>query len=105
LIGHLASVRELGIPVVELRNDLGALKEAFLEQARNAVESDGADVIVPGCGRIYGLSGEFSAELGVPVLDPLATSVGYAEMLIKLALTCSKKAYPDPPLKRREIWR
>lgn len=103
LIDHLASIRALGIPVAELRNDLGALKEAFLEQARKAVETDGAHVIVPGCGRIYGLSSEFSDELGVPVLDPLATAVAYAEMLVKLSLTCSKKAYPNPPVKRREI--
>ena len=103
LVDHLASVRALDVTVAHLRDDLRALKDAIIEQARRAIEVDGAEVIVPGCGEIYGMSKELSQRLGVPVLDPVATVVAFAEMLVNLSLTCSKKAYPHPPPKRREI--
>ncbi len=103
LLDHLASVRPIGIPVTRLREDPNALKDAVVEQGQLAIEHDGAEVIVPGCGEIYGLSKELTQALNVPVLDPVKTVVAYTEMLVKLSLTCSKKAYPCPPPKRRQI--
>jgi allantoin racemase len=100
---HLASVRSLNMPVLELRRNLDRLKSVFLEQGRQAVEQDGADVIVPGCGQIWGLSQELSAELGVPVLDPRATALRLAEMFVSLSLSQSKMVFPYPPQKRREL--
>ena len=99
---HLASIRSLDIPVRSLRHDLKALKQAMRDQGKRAIE-DGADVIIPGCGEIYGMAQELSEELGVPVIDPRATVVKFAEMLIGMSLSHSKKAYPRPPEKRREI--
>lgn len=103
LADHLGSVRGLDIPIAQLRTDLRALKEAFIVQARRAIEMDGAEVIVPGCGEIHGIAQEATEELGIPVLDPIATVVAFAEMLVNLSLSCSKRAYPNPPPKRREI--
>ena len=60
-------------------------------------------LIVPGCGEIYGIAQELSKELGVPVLDPRATVLKFAEILIEMSLSHSKKTYPTPPEKRREI--
>lgn len=100
---HLASIRSFDIPVTDLRRDLKGLKQAMIDEGKRAVGDDGADVIVPGCGEIYGIAQELTEELGVPVLDPRATVVKFAEMLIGLSLSHSKKAYPPPPEKRREI--
>jgi Asp/Glu/hydantoin racemase len=36
-------------------------------------------------------------ELGVPVLDPGLTAAKYAEMLVALGLSQSKRAYPYNP--------
>lgn len=103
LESHLASVRSIGIPVLEMRRDLKRLKQAILDQGKRAVEDDGADVIVPGCGGMWGLCQELTEELGVPVIDPHVTVLKFAEMLIGQSLSHSKKAYPRPPEKRREI--
>ncbi len=100
---HLASIRPIGIPVLELRSDLTRLKEAMLDEGNQAVENDRADVIVPGCGGIWGICQDLTAELGVPVIDPHVTALKFAEMLIGQSLSHSKKAYPRPPEKRREI--
>jgi allantoin racemase len=101
---HLASIRSLGIPVADLRHDLDRLRTAFRDQAKSAIMEDGAEVIVPGCGEIYGIAEEISEELGVPVVDPRAAVVGFMEMLIRASLTHSKQAYPRPPEKRRELF-
>lgn len=103
LDNHLASVRCIGLRVHELRDDIVALKKAFLRAATEAVEKDGAEVIVPGCGRIYGIMEEVQQALGVPVLDPLATGIRFTEMVVALGFSHSKKAYMDPPSKEREI--
>jgi allantoin racemase len=100
---HLASVREINIPVIDLRNNLHVLKQAMLEEGKRAVEEDGAELIVPGCGEIYGIAQELTNELGVPVLDPRATVLKFSEMLVEMSLSHSKKTYPIPPEKRREI--
>lgn len=100
---HLASERSIELPVADLRNNLQVLKELMLEEGKRAVEEDGAQVIVPGCGEIYGIAQELTTELGVPVLDPRATVLGFAEMLIRMSLTHSKRAYPRPPKKRCEL--
>jgi len=39
----------------------------------------------------------------VPVLDPVATGIRYAEMLIALGVSHSKRAFLSPLPKRREV--
>ena len=101
---HLASVRCLGLQVHELRDDLSALKEAVLRVGAAARDKDGAEVIIPGCTRIYGVAAEAQAVLGVPVLDPVATGIRQAEMLVALGLAHSKRAFVRPLPKRRDAW-
>ncbi len=103
LEAHLASVRCLGLRAHELRQDLDALKEAFIRTARVAVEQDGAEVIIPGCTNIYGLAPQMQAALGVPVLDPVATGLRYAELLVGMGLAHSKRAFMSPLPKQRQI--
>lgn len=103
LEGHLASIRALDTPVMVLRGELKVLKRAMQDAGRRAVEEDGADVIVPGCGQIWGLSRELSDTLGVPVLDPRATALGFTEMIVGLGLSHSRSTYLYPPEKRREF--
>jgi len=100
---HLASVRCLGFRVHELRNDLEALARAFRHAAAVAVEQDGAEVIIPGCTNMYGITEEAQAALGVPVLDPVATVIKFAEMLVALGVSHSKRAFPNPLPKRRLV--
>jgi allantoin racemase len=97
----VASLRVLGLSVEEIRSgDKGAVKQAILREGRKAVEEDGADVIVLGCTFMAGIAEEASEQLGVPVIDPLAAAMGFAEMLVRLGLSHSKEAYMTPSPKK-----
>jgi allantoin racemase len=101
----LASVRSVGIPVLELEDDFDAMVGALVEQAVSAVTRDGADVIVFGCTGMLGAAEGVRTGLeshgisGVPVIDPMVASVRLAEALTAVGLTHSKRTYPAPPEK------
>lgn len=61
------------------------------------MEEQGAEAIVLGCGATTGLASRVACELGIPVLDPGLTAFKYAEMLVDLGLSQSKRAYPYNP--------
>jgi allantoin racemase len=99
---HLASIRHLNMPVLQLRDDIARLKEAFFHEGKKAVELDRADTLVPGCGEMYGIAHEMGQQLGVPVIDPRLAGVRFAEMLVALRVAHSPLAYHSRP-KRREL--
>lgn len=101
LEGSLVSIRLADIPVLDVNRDREKLWNAILAEARKAVEEDGADVIVLGCGALFGLAQQLQKELGVPVIDPGLVALKIAEDLVKLRLAQSKKAFPFPNPKRR----
>jgi allantoin racemase len=96
-----ASVRYLSLPVLDIAKRPADAQKELLELSRQAVEEDGADVIVLGC---TALSYEIDLkpivqEVGVPVLDPFIVAIKMAQLLIESGLSHSKVAYPQPPLK------
>ena len=102
LTARMASVRSVGIPVLDL-DDHARLVEAAIDQSLKAVGDDGAHVIVLGC---TGMAGVAQALLGgleqhrvtdVPVIDPTVLAVKMAEALVDLQLRHSKRTYPTPP--------
>jgi allantoin racemase len=99
----VVSLRVLGLSVEELWADKRRVKDAIIREGTKAVEEDGAEVIVMGCGFMSGVNKELAEILGVPVVDPWATAIRFAEMLVNLGLTHSKKAYMTPPRKRIQI--
>jgi allantoin racemase len=64
---------------------------------RHLMEEQGAEALVLGCGATTGLAARITEVLGIPVLDPGLTAVKYAEMLVDLGLSHSKRAYPHNP--------
>jgi len=96
------SIRALGIEVLNLV-DRSRLRKAALETCRLAVEDDGADVLVFGCGSILGLREEISEILKLPVIEPGITALKICEDLIDVGLTHSKRAYPMPLNIKRQI--
>lgn len=105
LAGSLASVRSVDIPVL----GLGGLSEDVAERlsavGAAAVREDGADTLILGCTGMIGVTHRMAELLeregivGVPVVDPVPTAVGVAQMLVREGLTHSKRAHPDPELK------
>lgn len=93
----LASVRVIGVPVMTVRTEHDRVFQMAIAACRRVVEEDDADVIVMGCGSLSFYAAELAAEVGVPVINPLLTSLRAAEMLVGAGLTHSKRAYPAPP--------
>jgi allantoin racemase len=95
----LASVRGIGLSVMDLaRQTPGALDKAA-DAARVAVEQDGADVLVLGCMSMAFLPGICEAlgqRVGVPVVNPVVAALKTAETLISMRLAHSKAAWPQP---------
>lgn len=98
-----ASVRSTGTPVLALEGTEAAKVEGLiLEQARKAVEDDGAEVISLGCAGMTGLDERLKRELGVPVIDGVAAAVKLIEALVSCGIQTSKrKAYS--PLDGKEL--
>lgn len=95
----LASVRSINIPVLDLRKDVKATKRRIMEEARQAVEEDRADVIILGCMSLafMGITDEIQDQLRIPVVNPAFVSLKILEALISSHLSHSKKAFPYPP--------
>jgi allantoin racemase len=100
----LASIRVVNVPVLHIGHDLGRLQSGLAEQARLAVEQDGADAIVLGCTGFFGCSQAIASTLAghglaVPVVDPIPITVFTAAALVRAGLSQSKRTYAFPPQK------
>jgi len=100
----LASIRVVNIPVLEIRNDFEETKRRLSAAAIEAVERDGADVIILGCTGFLGCAAAIEADLrgvghDVPVIDPIPATVCAAEAIVKAGLRHSKRTYATPPFK------
>jgi len=95
----LASVRGIGLSVMDLaRQAPGALDKAA-EAARAAIDEDRADVLVLGCMSMAFLPGiceDLSGRVGVPIVNPVVAALKTAEMVGGMGLAQSKLAYPVP---------
>jgi len=101
----LASVRYVDIPVLEVM-DRERLKKALLREMLEALEKDGAQVLVLGCTGMSGVTSELSQRLrergyDVPIVDPSGAALKFAEALVKMGLKQSKLTYMKPPEKER----
>jgi allantoin racemase len=84
--GHrLASMRSIGVDVLQLQADRDRTCERLLSEGHKAIEEDGAEVLILGCAAVYGLYQEMQERLGVPVIDSVLAPFKYAEFLAGLA--------------------
>lgn len=94
---RVASIRVLGERIMAIRTEKERVLAKAVETCQRAVDEDGADVIIMGCGSLSFYAKEISERVGVPVINPLVTALRAAEMLVGAGLRHSKKAYPFPP--------
>ncbi len=99
LSSHLASVRGIGMSVLDVARDRDAALDRLVTLGRTVVSDDHADVLVLGCMSMgfHGVSEELGRRLELPVVNPVLAALKTAEMLMALALAPSKAAYPTPP--------
>lgn len=96
---RLASIRD-----VQTRPDTSELlegKEEFIfaaleEQARRAIEEDGAEVIILGSTTMYQSHAYLAKRLPVPVINPGLVAFKQCEMMLDLDLCHSKLTYEAP---------
>lgn len=95
----LASVRSVGIPVLELYQDRQRLFNRVVEVGRTCIEADGADTLVLGCMTMAfaGQHRDLERVLGVPVINPAYAALKLAEALASVGVAHSKLAFPLPP--------
>jgi allantoin racemase len=100
----LASARSIDLPVLDLEKGREQFVGRMVERAAEAIEEDGAHVIVLGCTGLAGLDEQVKRGLSkvgyvVPVIDPASIALKMAEALVDAKLTHSKRTYPQPPEK------
>jgi allantoin racemase len=78
--------------------DMGSLpeKERYRRLAREAVDRDGAEVIVLGCAGLSGLEKDLQETTGAPVLDGVACALILAEGLARYGAGISKVRRYNP---------
>lgn len=97
----VTSIRPVDILITEMVANVERLRETFVRVAREAVEREGAQLIVPmGMTMVPVLlsASSLARDIGVPVLDPLSLSLGLAETLARNGVTNSRVTYPAASL-------
>jgi allantoin racemase len=107
---RLASFRSVDLGVLDFHQDEAETVRRFRKAARQAVENDGAEVIILGCTATYGFYEELQKELGVPVIDAMIASLKTAEFAAelksRLGWSHSKiGGYESPPRDEYASWR
>ncbi|WP_027415138.1 aspartate/glutamate racemase family protein [Aneurinibacillus terranovensis] len=80
----LASFKTLDMGVHDFQKDHAETMRRIKYAAREAVEKDGANVIVLGCTVEFGFYNEVQEEIGVPVIDASIAPLKYAEFLAEI---------------------
>lgn len=106
LLQHLASIRTINIPVLELEKNPEKTLQAMVNAALKAYEEDGAGAVVLGCTGMSALAEAMQArlkELGVelPVIEPLRAAIYTAVSWVLMGVSHSKLTYPKPRPKSR----
>ncbi len=84
LAGRLASVRALNAPIADITRAKEHYRDRLIEECRQAIERDEAEVIIFGGGPIAGLAREAADAIPVPTLDGVSCAVRMAEALVGL---------------------
>jgi allantoin racemase len=93
---RLASIRAVGVPVLDLPKARHEHTQRLLNEGRRAIHEDGADTLILGCMSMSfesGLAEELQSNLGVPVLNPARIALHLAISLCNQNLSHSGRAY------------
>lgn len=98
LADRITSIKAVDIPVIEFHQRRDELEVRFIELAKEHI-SDGAQLIIIACGAMLptlgvGSGQRLSEELGITLVDPTATALRMAEVLVNLGIAQSPIAFP-----------
>jgi len=97
----LACAIGIDLPTREIHADETRTIEEIVKEGQNAIREYGAEVIVLGCTGFGGrIAKTVEARLGVPVVEPVRTSLAIADALARIGLRNSRSGLymrrPDP---------
>jgi len=96
-----ASIRCVDLPVLACESDPDLIINGLERMGHIALNEDGAEAIILGCAGMGGLDQRLSQALAVPVVDPVAAGVRFAELLVGMKLQTSKRMTYRPPEKKK----
>jgi len=99
VLDSVVGIDAVEIPLLDSTQNRTAMRDRFLEVSRSMIENDDAEIIVPMGVTMVPVQYspvEFAKEIGVPVLDALATSIQTAEMMVRTGAVHSVKTYRRP---------
>jgi allantoin racemase len=102
LAGRLTSIRSIKESLGSVGSVQDDFKDTLLALSRQAVEQDGADVVILAGAPLAGLARELRGQIPVPVVDGIAAGIRMAEAVV--AMDCGTHragAFAAPPLKKR----
>lgn len=107
---RLASFKNLDLGVLDFQREKEETEKRQRKVIKEALEEDGAEVIILGCTAEFGFWSTLQKEFRVPVLDPVIVPLKYAEHLVGLRERFgwghSKiGAYEPPPAREIREWR
>jgi len=97
----------IDIPVLDFEENIEIVTKKATNVSINAI-NNGANVIVLGCTGMMKVANKLESELekkgySVPVIEPFRTSVAFSRLMTNMELTQSKRAYPKPRKKKRDL--
>lgn len=96
---HYVGCLPIGVPVLQIHDDLPKVRSNLAEAALRLVEERGAAAIVLGCTGFLGCVEAIDHRLReagyhIPVIDPVPTAISMAAALVELGLSQSRISYP-----------
>lgn len=95
---RITSIKTADIPVIEFRQRRDELETRFIELAKEHI-GEGTQLIIVACGAMFptlgvGSGKRLSEQLGITLVDPTATALRMAEVLVNLGIAHSPIAFP-----------
>ncbi len=106
LDNNLASIKVTNIPVINLNKD-DNLFSSLLQVAEEAIDVDGAEVLILGCTGMVGVSKRLQIKISenigqyIPVINPGSVALHMMQSMVLLNYKQSKISYMIPPEKER----
>jgi len=99
---RLASFKSIDSGVLDFHNDEAETMSKLKQNGKEAIEADGAEVIILGCTMQAGFYEELQDYLKVPVIDPVIAALKYAGYLSEMRdrfnwKTSRAKTFETPP--------
>lgn len=106
---RLASFKSIDMGVLEFQTRKEETEKRLIEAGKDAIENDGAEVLILGCTAEFGFYKKMQENLKVPVIDATVAPLKYAEFLVSLkkmaGLAHSKIGkYETPPYNEIKEW-